>query len=283
NKLGRVWEGQQIYIAVKDPEKGACGIDEFQADITIFDFKTGAYLWAYDVTFRELGGIGSGLYFWVTQPKANTKVSVQVGSRADFSVIPEGMTHTMGGVTPFVAGQASEDWRNPNRFGWAEGYWEYVDYAFDSDYVSWQGEYPYDKDVTRYPLGEESFTAVGGGWGDLPDPWDEGINIFGRFENNDTLVLILRDRTDERNIDQDQVKIVDTVAKLTVVPSRLDYGCGPSCSNIVVTIDDKDENLNCNEIEYVPFFVIINPGSWNPIELAPVTNFCNLMLRGGNY
>jgi hypothetical protein len=87
--------------------------------------------------------------------------------------------------------------------------------------------------------------------------------IKGRFENMDTLVLIVADRTDERNIDQDQVKIVDTVVKFTVQPSKVQYGCGAGCQNIVVTVEDPDENLNCNEIEYVPVFVIINPGSWN--------------------
>jgi hypothetical protein len=44
NKIGSVWEGQQVYIAIKDPDKGACGIDQFPADLVIFDFKTGAYL-----------------------------------------------------------------------------------------------------------------------------------------------------------------------------------------------------------------------------------------------
>ncbi|MGB9757550.1 MAG: hypothetical protein ACPLZE_03655, partial [Candidatus Bipolaricaulaceae bacterium] len=103
-----------------------------------------------------------------------------------------------------------------------------------------------------------------------------------RFENNDTLVLIVADRTDERNIDQDQVKIVDTVVKFKAEPAKVQYGCGAGCQNIVVTIEDPDENLNCNEIEYVPVFVIINPGSWNPTQTAPVTNFCSLMMYGGN-
>ncbi|MBC7092944.1 hypothetical protein H5T53_02920 [Candidatus Bipolaricaulota bacterium] len=291
NKIGQVWEGQQVYIAIKDPEKGACGIAEFQADITIFDWKTGAYLYAYDVTFRELGGIGSGLYFWVREPGSNTKVSVQVGSRANFAVIPEGMTHTLGVVTPFVSGQniASADWRGVTDYGWAEGDWEYIDYGLYEDgtetpvtFDRAEGDmYPYDRDADRdYLSNYAPFTAIGPGWGEIGEPWDQEQNIFGRFENNDTLVLIARDRTDERNLDQDQVKIRDTVATLTV-PGRTDYGCGPSCSNIVVTINDPDENLNCNEIEYVAFFVIINPGSWNPTQTAPVTNFCNLMLYGG--
>ncbi|MDY0341820.1 MAG: hypothetical protein RBS17_11515, partial [Coriobacteriia bacterium] len=281
-KIGTVWEGQQIYIAIKDPEKGACGIDEFQADITIFDFKTGAYIYAYDVTFRELGGIGSGLYFWVEKPKSNTKVAVQVGSRWDFTVIPQGMTHVMGGVTPFevAGGIASPDWdpRTTNRDGWAEGAWEYVDLDVSTSGEAGPADFaitelPQDKDVARTYFTEAPTRG---------STWPQGLATFGRFENNDTLVLILRDRTDERNVDQDQVKIVDTVGKLTVVPSRLDYGCGPACSNIVITIDDKDENLNCNEIEYVPFFVIINPGSWNPTaQTAPATNFCQLITTGG--
>ena len=292
NKIGRVWEGQQIYIAIKDPDKGACGTAEFEGDITIFDWKTGAYLYAYDVVFRELGGIGSGLYFWVTDSGSNAKVAVQVGSRANFSVIPEGMTHTMGGVTPFrvfTPFVASLDWRNPVNYGWAEGDWEYVDVGLygDTSPITFNpaaGDVlPSNRDTTRDYLSRHApFTAQGSGWKDIGAPWTEDEKIFGRFENMDTLVLIARDRTDERNVDQDQVKIVDTVAELSV-PDRVEYGCGASCANIVVTIDDKDENLNCNEIEYVPFFVIVNPGSWNPTQTAPVTNFCSLMMIGGNY
>jgi hypothetical protein len=54
NKIGSVWEGQQVYIAIKDPDKGACGIDQFPADLVIFDFKTGAYLYQ-----TESAGSGS--------------------------------------------------------------------------------------------------------------------------------------------------------------------------------------------------------------------------------
>jgi hypothetical protein len=99
----------------------------------------------------------------------------------------------------------------------------------------------------------------------------------------DTLVLIVADRTDERNIDQDQVKIVDTVVKFTVQPSKVEYGCGAGCQNIVVTVEDPDENLNCNEIEYVPVFVIINPGSWNVQSTSQTfpNTFCSLMMYGG--
>ncbi|MGB9861929.1 MAG: hypothetical protein ACPLRP_06370, partial [Candidatus Bipolaricaulaceae bacterium] len=274
NKIGKVWEGQYVYIAIKDPDKGACGIDQFQADLVIFDFKTGAYVEATGENaawFRELGGIGSGLYFWVADENSNTKVSVQVGSRQSYTTIPGGQTHVLGTISP-------------GTYTWTEGAWEYVDQDVlgDTD-LTGNTDTPVSASVTKLPQNRATarvdfegltFTRSNNG----PEPTE----IAGRFENNDTLVLIVADRTDERNIDQDQVKIVDTVVKFKAEPAKVQYGCGAGCQNIVVTIEDPDENLNCNEIEYVPVFVIINPGSWNPTQTAPVTNFCSLMMYGGN-
>ncbi|MBC7239488.1 MAG: hypothetical protein H5T71_05260, partial [Chloroflexi bacterium] len=132
NKLGTVWEGQQIYIAIKDPEKGACGIDQFPVDLVVFDFKTGAYLGSQtgsdialltNVVFRELGGIGSGLYFWVAGPGSSSKVTVQIGKRYDYTTI-EGNTHVLGIVSPSTIKNYDGDLSN---VGWKEGAWEYVD------------------------------------------------------------------------------------------------------------------------------------------------------------
>jgi len=53
------------------------------------------------------------------------------------------------------------------------------------------------------------------------------------------------------------------------------------CDNIVVTINDPDENLDCDQPDYVPFFVIINPGSWDPEQTHSATNFCELKMWGG--
>ena len=218
SKLGRVWEGQQIYIAIKDPDKGACGIAEFRGDLTIFDWKTGAYLYAHDVLFRELGGIGSGLYFWVTDTASNSKVPVQVGSRRDFTDVPSGQTHVLGTVSPAPTGVA-----------WAEGAWEYVDENVSSGATPVVlGTLPQDRKTAR-----EDF---------------KGEDIKGRLENNDTLVLIVADQTDERNVDQDQVKIVDTVAELSV-PAWVDYGCGASCANIVDPTTIRSEALMGREEE----------------------------------
>ncbi|MBC7240319.1 MAG: hypothetical protein H5T71_09495, partial [Chloroflexi bacterium] len=183
----------QIYIAIKDPEKGACGIDQFQADIVIFDAKTGAWAGYLGQWFRELGGIGSGLYFWVAGQNSNVKVSVQVGSRdcfidAAITGTCFGNTHVLGTISP--------------GFAWSDGAWEYVDEALlgDDDPVTFDGDLPYQRLTARVDFEGLGFTSSFG----------EGAEIAGRFENNDTLVLIARDRTDERNIDQDQVKIVDT-------------------------------------------------------------------------
>ncbi|MEM3549455.1 MAG: hypothetical protein QXJ23_10680, partial [Thermofilum sp.] len=267
--LGKVWEGQYVYIAVKDPEKGACGIDEFTADLVIFDFKTGAYIQTTSAVFRELGGIGSGLYFWVDKSGSNTKVPVQVGTRADFTNVPYGMTH--------VLDTHWDDTSQTPSWAWKEGAWEYVDedVAFDNSGIYVVNSTPA---LNKLPHSRKAARIDFEGF----DPGPGSVkptSIKGRLENMDTLVLIVADGTNAMNIDQDQVKIVDTVSKLTVTPTIVSYGCGPACENIIVRIEDKDENLNCNEIEYVPFFVIVNPGSWNP-QTSGINNFCTLMMRG---
>ena len=53
-----------------------------------------------------------------------------------------------------------------------------------------------------------------------------------------------------------------------------------------ITIEDADENLNCNKVEYVPFFVLVNPGSWNQIttqtpDRTTFNSFCSLKWNGG--
>jgi hypothetical protein len=208
--------------------------------------------------FRELGGIGSGLYFWVAGPGSNVKVSVQIGSRAGFAG-PEDGTHTLGTISPssIVISPIGVTPPTTLAISWLEGAWEYVDEALlvDSDPVTFDGFLPADRTTARVNFeGLTSNTSI--------EPAASGI--VGRFENMDTLVLIVADNNDERNIDQDQVKIVDTVVKFTVQPTKVQYGCGAGCQNIVITVEDPDENLNCNEIEYVPVFVIINPGAGTP-------------------
>ncbi|MDD3748181.1 MAG: hypothetical protein PHX35_02350, partial [Candidatus Bipolaricaulis anaerobius] len=282
NKVGQVWEGSSVYIAVKDPDKGACGIAEFPGDLVIFDFKTGAYILVEDdpntdayegAWFREARA-GSAVYFWVATQGSTQKVGIEIGSRFDFTVYPYGQTHVLGNVAPapivpitlqgILAGQ------------WEEGAWEYVDEnVLSGDPAAFAGVNTGFAAFPRQQLtARVDFEALDSGALVLP------FEIAGRVENMDTLITIVSDGTDPRNIDQSQVKIRDTVAALSAVPARIDYGCVGVCENIVITIDDKDENLNCNEVEYVPFFVIVNPGGWNPLD-SGINNFCALMVRGG--
>lgn len=282
NMIGQVWEGSLVNIAVKDPDKGACGIAEFPADLVIFDFKTGAYILVEDdpntaayegAWFREARA-GSGTYFWVTGQGSTQKVGIQIGARFDVTVVPYGQTHVLGSVAPapvvpvtlrgFAAGQ------------WEEGAWEYVDEnVLSGDLAAFAGVNTGFAAFPRQQLtARVDFEGLVSGVRVLPRA------IQGRVENMDTLIVIVGDSTDPRNIDQGQVKIRDTVSELTAVPARIDYGCVGVCQNIVITIKDMDENLDCNAIEYIPFFVIVNPGGWNP-ENSGINNFCSLMLRGG--
>jgi len=250
NKIGSIWEGQRFYVVVYDPDKGACGIDEFTADFVIFDFKTGAYIEATG-TFREFTA-GSSLYFLIQN---GNKWAIQVGDRDwDGATIPLFQwTHWVG-----------EDWAT------GSGAWIYMDEDVDPDVDGDTDALPQDQETARV-----NYATL------AANPDNDKYEVAGRFENIDTLVLIVADDTDERNIDSDQVKIVDTVATLTVSPTTLAYGCVGVCDNITVTINDPDENLDCNKIDYVPFFVIINPGSWNPEQTHSATNFCELKMWGG--
>ena len=255
NKISTIWEGGRFCVVVSDPDKGPT---EFTADLVIFDFKTGAYIEKADQTFKEFTA-GSGLYFWVDG--AGNKQTVKVGDR-DWDGTKTGFkwTHWLG--TSWEGLQADT------------GAWLYADedvLGGTSAAISAAG-LPTDKEVARVNFSDTS----------VPDPEVEveTSNIKGRVENMDTLVLIVADDTEVRNIDQDQVKIVDTVATLTVNPTVLTYGCSV-CENITVTINDPDENLNCDEVDYVPFFVIINPGSWNQTPSLTGKDFCTLKMYGG--
>lgn len=275
-KIGKVWEGQYVYIVINDPDKGACGIDQFQADVVVFDWKTGAWWGGTNVWFRELGGIGSGKYFLVRDKGSNTKIGLQIGSRYLFGGLGPAVggmlayTHWTGLVSPTtpdfgVAGfdaalLAGTAWSVGPM--WVDGDWEYLDFNIVD------GELPADQLANRLDLGMYFGQYIPSGFSP------------GRFENNDTVIVIARDISDVRNYAQNQVKIIDIVSKLTVTPGQLDYGCGPACSNIIVTIEDKDEDLNCNEIEYVPFWVIVNPGSWDP-QTWSANGFCSLIRWGG--
>ena len=110
--------------------------------------------------------------------------------------------------------------------------------------------------------------------------------LMGRFENNDTLVLAYQDRNDPRDVALGMAKIKDTEGEISWGQEIYKDANGAAEINIC----DLDENLNCNAIEYVPVFIIVNPGSWNPVDWANTlvnppgvspANFCMLKRTGG--
>lgn len=258
-------EGESFHLVVHAPDKEACGISTFKADVTVFDLKTGAYIDREDETFREFG-IGSGLFFWVDE--GGRKRAVPVGGRRSYSEVTE-MEHSLG--SPL----------------WQEGNWEYVDEDAEAALgiglmgdlaTSPQAGYPANKRAVRF-----QYTHYDG---DLSGNTAEKP-IEGRFTNNDTLIAIVADQTDRRNIAATQMKVFSTVATVSVTPTRFAYGCGSSCETITVTIRDPDENLDCNKVDAVPFFVIVNPGGFDTDDGSldsstdRVTEFCALMSFGG--
>jgi hypothetical protein len=113
-----------------------------------------------------------------------------------------------------------------------------------------------------------------------PLPW-----LIGRFENMDTLIGLYQDQNDDTDVALAMMKIIDTEATITWDQEIYKDANGAA----TITVVDADENLNCNEVEYVPVFILVNPGSWNPVDGYPwsgdggqsPTNFCMLKRTGG--
>jgi hypothetical protein len=112
----------------------------------------------------------------------------------------------------------------------------------------------------------------------LPAPFEGN---HGRFENMDTVFGMAVDQNDDTDVAVAMMKIIDTEATITW-DQEIYKDANASAT---ITVVDADENLNCNVVEYVPVFIIVNPGSWNPVngtEGWPSPNsFCLLRATGG--
>ena len=93
----------------------------------------------------------------------------------------------------------------------------------------------------------------------------------------DTLVGKYQDQNDETDVAFSMLKIDDTEATISW-GQEVYKDCNASA---MIVVEDQDENLNCNEIEYVPVFILINPGSWNPVQTDSPTTFCAIKRTGG--
>jgi len=317
NRVTNVQEGTSVWIVVHDPDENIdCDVrDKIWTDVKIMDPKTGAYIvWkSYgDVTFNGVtvkgsfdpydadgyfpykghfpGNPGSLAEDYLEETGADTGVFVsshafQIGTREDVAV-PYKSTH--------VVDRPSSP---PDEFQW--GGYLYSDIR--------QEEVPTKMipgvagDVQRWIGGfglspvayAEGFVDVAYGAYELPSDLDPGDRVMdpnrwliGRFENMDTLLGMFQDPNDETDVAVAMMKIIDVQATIS-----WDEEIYPDANEAAtITVVDADENLNCNAVEYVPVFILVNPGSWNPVgtladpneqtEDSP-NNFCMLKRTGG--
>ena len=305
SRVTNIQEGDAVWIVVYDPDENIdCDIrDKIWTEVKLMDPKTGAYIvWvsyddddldpnnntynnaAYTPFKGHLPGDGGSLnydYLEETGPDTGlfvSKRSFQVGTRENYDV-QRMNTHVVDdGVYNPTGGVAAELWLQDFQFG------HYTYFA--------NGQGVGNDGVRGWWNGALAFTVGGFAWPDaltqpmFPDAAIAGCcgaengYLVGRFENMDTLVGLYQDRNDDTDVALGMMKIDDTEA--TIAWDSQIYKDANASATITVT--DYDENLNCNKVESVPVFIIVNPGSWNPVQTNPLdspTNFCMLKRTGG--
>ncbi|MCI2425489.1 Ig-like domain-containing protein [Candidatus Acetothermia bacterium] len=88
---------------------------------------------------------------------------------------------------------------------------------------------------------------------------------LGRFVDGDTLIGFYISAIDQADAASAMVQIIRTEA--TITWDKTHY---PDIEedDALIRITDPDENLDPMEVEEVPIFIIVNPGSWNPVEIS---------------
>jgi len=315
NRVSRVQEGDQIWIVVIDPDEDIdCDVrDKVWTDVKVMDTKTGAHIvWrsyidafgvdttgdgAGDLVFRGDPGYQPHKGHWpgptagwlgadyLEETNAATGVFVstrpfQIGGRANLGDDPRGYTHVVG---PFE--RQPDGAVDPTDFEW--GGYLYADFNGDTlgderVWIDQGGNRILAAGAAAVKPIPDVDTAVGNGDAWLPPGAGGGPPVgddymLGRFENMDTLVGLYVDPNDASDVALAQLKILDT--RSTVSWGREVYK-DPNAAALV-TVVDPDENLHCGVVEYVPVFILVNPGSWNPLNPNSATNFCELKRYGG--
>ncbi|MCK5585445.1 hypothetical protein KAJ02_05185, partial [Candidatus Bipolaricaulota bacterium] len=286
NRVTNIQEGDEIWIVVIDNDENIdCDVrDKIWTDIKIMDPKTGAYIiWKsyVDTTGSPTGKLyddtdyvpykghspgtpGDLTNDYLEETGADTGVFVskrafQVGTREDYDDATK-HTHVV-------------DTLPLDDFQW--GHYIYADsdadtYADNRGYFGASATFTFHTGIGQFLLSDATMPSrildfSGNAW------------LVGRFENMDTLIGLYQDRNDETDVAIGLMKIIDTEA--TIAWDQVIYKDANGSASI--TIVDPDENLNCNEVEWVPVFIIVNPGSWNPVDELSPTNFCMLKRTGG--
>ena len=257
--ITKLQEGESVWIVVVDPDENLdCDVrDKFWTDVKLMDPKTGANIdWESWETC-----IVPGDYAYVGRAGCTTHGHFFEETDADTGVFVSNVSFRIG-----------------RRISWdvdrGAGHWVGFDFdGFDTDgffFNDFLGDYFY--------------------WGDLRDIFDIPIDpayapfvgipggpFVGWFENMDTLVGLVQDPNDPSDVAISMLKIVD-------VEATIEWDCDvyeDANGAATVTVVDADENVDCNHVEVVPVFLLVNPGSWNPIQTDSPTTFCSLWRVGG--
>ena len=296
NKLGtdkktEIQEGDEVWIVILDSDKNLDSdlLDKISPDLKIMDPKTGAYIvwnsWDARGADNTDGVITNYDYLEETAKGSGMFVSnrpFQVGTRESFDLGEHGVdeydrfTHVVDNTTPV------DDFQWGHYLYGALGITDGIPASFvNPDLLGYFTKPAPGPD----PVGVDGVFGDGETWtegllGNGIMPHDDGVTdayMIGRFENMDTLVGMYQDTVDRSDVAMSMMKIYDSESK--VEWSDEIYTDGRKAASI--TIWDLDENLNCDEVEYVPVFIMVNPGSWNVQSDGDVTNFCDLKRLGG--
>jgi hypothetical protein len=285
DRVTNVQEGDEVWIIVVDNDQNTdCDVrDKMWPDVKIMDPKTGAYI----VWNPTQGDLTSD---YLEETAADTGVFVskrafQIGTREEYAAKYKN-THVVDAPSSL-----------PDDFRW--GNYLYCDIEQEAvppkltpgvsgDMQRWIGA-----TGSRSPLAYEiGFVTAAFGDYELPSQLEKARDdspwkwLVGRFENMDTLVGTYQDPNDLGDVAIAMMKIIDVEATISWDREIYEDANGTA----TITVADADENLNCNRVEYVPVFILVNPGSWNPAGTSAVesdqtndspNNFCMLKRTGG--
>jgi len=312
NKVTQVAEGTQVWIVVNDPDDNIdCGLrDKIWVDLKVFDPKTGAYIvWDtggyYGINLTDPAALG---YDYLEETSAASGIFVshrafQIGTREDYNnarlnthIVGPYDVNGDGSVTPldFQWGhyEYGPDVNGPDSDGPTPGDWTNGTNVH-GDTRGWYGPrenrpttiaWPFVNGLMDGGVAEGFFSNVAYLPSTAHTMTEDDSYLLGRFENLDTLIGMFQGPRDERNIATAMLKITSTPS---TVAWDTAFHTSPRTA-ATLTITDQDENLDCNKVEYVPVFIIVNPGSWNPLTLvqSPSLLFspneiCSLIRFGG--
>ena len=292
NRITQVHEGDEIWIVVIDPDEDTdCDVrDKVWTDVKVMDTKTGAHIvWKSYEASDGTGGVEHGDPAFVPH-KGHWPGASAGWLGADYLEETSNSTGVFVSSRPFMIGtRVSFDDGGQNQAHIVGPYTEGADGSVVPTDFEWGG-YLYAAPDQRIWVNrkQEFILSTADGFA-FPDdqayvPPGDGVAegqdyMLGRFENMDTLIGLYVDQNDRSDVALAMLKVTDTEA--TLEWSREVYRDANEAA--MIRVIDPDENLNCNASEMVPVFVIVNPGSWNPLDTNRVSanDFRMLKQYGG--